>query len=228
MRALLRTIKIAAITTALSVSFTAISYAGQWKQDTTGSWWQEDNGSYPVNTWGWIDGNQDGVSECYYFDGNGYCLTNAVTPDGYQVNGDGAWAVNGVVQTQGQQSAASYKEKVVGTWEVDSEKTNAENDLSLQMMFGSGIKYGDELVLNEDGTASWYIGIGNGGSGTYVLDGSTVTLTYVDYEEQDQRVMTLRSLKEAGKSYIRMNYENYDLYWVKKQENTGRELLVEE
>ena len=61
-----------------------------------------------------------------------------------------------------------------------------------------------------------YIGIGNGGSGTYVLDGSTVTLTYVDYEEQDQRVMTLRSLEEAGKSYIRMNYENYDLYWVKK------------
>lgn len=216
MRTLFRTIKIAAITTAVSVSFTAISYAGQWKQDTTGSWWQEDNGSYPVNTWSWIDGNQDGVSECYYFDGSGYRLTNTVTPDGYQVNGDGAWVVNGVVQTQGQQGATSYKEKVVGTWEVDSEKTNAENDLSLQMMFGSGIKYGDELILNEDGTASWYIGIGNGGSGTYVLDGSTVILTYVDYEEQDERVMSLRSLEEAGKSYILMNYENYDLYWVKK------------
>ena len=213
MRTLFRTIKIAAITTAVSVSFTAISYAGQWKQDTTGSWWQEDNGSYPVNTWSWIDGNQDGVSECYYFDGSGYRLTNTVTPDGYQVNGDGAWVVNGVVQTQGQQGATSYKEKVVGTWEVDSEKTNAENDLSLQMMFGSGIKYGDELILNEDGTASWYIGIG---SGTYVLDGSTVILTYVDYEEQDERVMSLRSLEEAGKSYILMNYENYDLYWVKK------------
>lgn len=216
MRTLFRTIKIAAITTALSVSFIAISYAGQWKQDTTGSWWQEDNGSYPVNTWSWIDGNQDGVSECYYFDGNGYRLTNAVTPDGYQVNGDGAWIVNGVVQTQGQQGATSYTEKVVGTWEVDSEKTNAKNDLSLQMMFGSGIKYGDELILNEDGTASWYIGIGNGGSGTYVLDGSTVILTYVDYEEQDERAMTLRNLEEAGKSYILMNYENYDLYWVKK------------
>lgn len=124
--------------------------------------------------------------------------------------------MNGVVQTQGQQSAASYKEKIIGTWEVDSEKTNAENDLSLRMMFGSGIKYGDELILNEDGTASWYIGIGNGGSGTYVLDGSTVILTYVDYEEQNERGMTLKSLEWAGKSYILMNYENYDLYWVKK------------
>lgn len=216
MKKLVKTVKVTTLAAVLSLSFTAISYAGQWKQDTTGSWWQEDNGSYPVNTWSWIDGNQDGVSECYYFDGSGYRLTNTVTPDGYQVNGDGAWVVNGVVQTQGQQSATSYKEKVVGTWEVDPEKTNAENDSSLQVMFGSGIKYGYELVLNEDGTASWYIGIGNGGSGTYVLDGSIVTLTYVDYEEQDQRVMTLRSLEEAGKSYIRMNYENYDLYWVKK------------
>lgn len=150
-------------------------------------------------------------SETWRYVGNGLCDYEEII-EAINTYGD----VNGAVQTQGQQRATSDKEQVAGTWEIDPEKTNAANDLSLWSMFGSGIKYGDELVLNEDGTASWYIGIGNGGSGTYVLDESTVTLTYVDYEEQDQRVMTLRSLEEAGKSYIRMNYENYDLYWVKK------------
>ena len=45
-----------------------------------------------VNGWRWIDGNQDGVSECYYFDAEGW-LTSTTTPDGYTVNADGAWTV---------------------------------------------------------------------------------------------------------------------------------------
>ena len=77
------------------------SYAGSWQNDGRGWWWLEDNVSYPANAWCWLDGNQDGVSECYYFDGNGYMLANTVTPDGYQVNGNGAWIVNGSVQTKG-------------------------------------------------------------------------------------------------------------------------------
>lgn len=74
--------------------------AAVWQQDDTGWWYQEDNGSYPVNTWKWIDGNNDGVAECYYFNEKGYMLSNTTTPDGYQVNASGAWVVNGVVQTQ--------------------------------------------------------------------------------------------------------------------------------
>ena len=49
---------------------------------------------------GWM-GMGDGVAECYYFNGDGYMLANTTTPDGYTVNADGAWTVNGVVQTQG-------------------------------------------------------------------------------------------------------------------------------
>ena len=82
------------------LSLTIPVSAAVWKQDNTGWWYQEDNGSYPANTWKWIDGNNDGVAECYYFDGNGYMLSNTTTPDGYQVNATGAWVVNGVVQTQ--------------------------------------------------------------------------------------------------------------------------------
>ena len=46
------------------------------------------------------DGNGDGVAEWYYFDGNGYIATNGTTPDGYQVNAEGQWMQNGVVQTK--------------------------------------------------------------------------------------------------------------------------------
>ena len=43
--------------------------AAAWKQNKTGWWWQEDNGSYPVSTWKSIRGNW------YYFDQNGYMKT---------------------------------------------------------------------------------------------------------------------------------------------------------
>lgn len=43
--------------------------AAAWKQNKTGWWWQEDNGSYPVSTWKSIRENW------YYFDQNGYMKT---------------------------------------------------------------------------------------------------------------------------------------------------------
>ena len=89
----------AVLTTAMVLGSTMTSFAG-WQSGMNGWWWQNDDGTYPTNTWQWLDGNGDGVAECYYFDGNGYMLANTTTPDGYQVNIDGAWTVNGVVQTQ--------------------------------------------------------------------------------------------------------------------------------
>ena len=52
---------------------------------------------------GWMET----VAECYYFDGNGYMAANTTTPDGYTVDGSGAWVVDGVVQTQTSQSQAA-------------------------------------------------------------------------------------------------------------------------
>ena len=92
----------AALAAAISLGSAMTSFAG-WQSDANGYWWQNDDGTWPSNSWQWLDGNGDGVAECYYFDGNGYMLANTTTPDGYQVNIDGAWTVNGVVQTQGTQ-----------------------------------------------------------------------------------------------------------------------------
>ena len=73
----------------LSAAFPAM--AGSWKNgagDNVARWWYE-----------------DGVSECYYFDAEGWLLTATTTPDGYTVNADGAWTVNGIAQSR--QTAAS-------------------------------------------------------------------------------------------------------------------------
>lgn len=45
---------------------------------------------------GWVLVNH----KWYYLGADGAMYASAVTPDGYQVNADGAWVVNGVVQTQ--------------------------------------------------------------------------------------------------------------------------------
>lgn len=85
---------------AAAMSFSA--FAGEWKEDQTGWWYQNDDGSYLNNGWNWINGRS------YYFTPEGYCLTDTTTPDGYTVDASGAWVVDGVVQAQdGQQAAES-------------------------------------------------------------------------------------------------------------------------
>lgn len=82
----------AAAVLAMSTGITA--FAGNWQQNASGWWYQNDDGSWPAGAWQWIDG------KCYYFDGNGYMLANTTAPDGSAVNEDGAWVVDGIVQTQ--------------------------------------------------------------------------------------------------------------------------------
>ena len=78
-----------------------------WQKNETG-WWYGTNATGTTwyhDGWQWIDGNKDGISECYYFTPNGYIVTNGKTPDGYDVNADGQWTINGVVQTIGAAAA---------------------------------------------------------------------------------------------------------------------------
>ena len=50
-----------------------------------------------AGTWQWIDTNGDGLAACYYFE-DGALQSGGVTPDGFTVNQDGAWIVDGIVQ----------------------------------------------------------------------------------------------------------------------------------
>ena len=83
----------------LGIAFTIgiSSLAGNWGKNSNGWFYLNDDGSYTTSQWQWIDGNNDGNAECYYFDAGGYLLTNTIV-DGYEVNSDGAWTENGNVQ----------------------------------------------------------------------------------------------------------------------------------
>ena len=61
-------------------------FAGQWKYDSKGQWYQNDDGSYLSNGWA-----KDSEDKWYYFNADGYLLKDTITPDGYKVGSDGAW-----------------------------------------------------------------------------------------------------------------------------------------
>ena len=93
---------VATLATSLALASSITSLAGEWQKDNIGWWWQEDDGSYPVNEWKQVN------SKWYYFDASGYMVANrwignyylgadgamlvsTTTPDGYRVGVDGAW-----------------------------------------------------------------------------------------------------------------------------------------
>ena len=100
----------------LSLSAAFPSMAGVWKQGegtNAGRWWYDnEDGTWASSGWKWIDGNSDGTAECYYFDAAGWLLTGTVTPDLCTVDANGAWVVDGVVQTQ----AVSGWQQSGGVW----------------------------------------------------------------------------------------------------------------
>ena len=91
------------MTTSLFIALSAnLTFASGWtKGISKNAWWYDfGNGDYFKSSWQWIDGNQDGIAECYCFDENGWMYENTTTPDGYTVNENGAWTINNIVQTK--------------------------------------------------------------------------------------------------------------------------------
>ena len=91
------------MTASLFIALSAnLTFASGWtKGISKNAWWYDfGNGDYFKSSWQWIDGNQDGIAECYCFDENGWMYENTTTPDGYTVNENGAWTVSNIVQTK--------------------------------------------------------------------------------------------------------------------------------
>ena len=104
---------------------------------------------------------------------------------------------------------------IVGNWTIDAEATNVNNENSLRTEFGSGISSGDDITFNEDGSFSWYVGIGNGGEGTYVNENGTISGTYTSYEDGSQRNIDMIISRDE----IIMNIwgdDSYHVYWKKR------------
>ncbi len=94
-------LKALVLAAAMTIGMVSTAFAGTWKQGISrpGEYWYDyGNGTYAANQWVWIDGNHDGVAECYYFDNGGWMIHSQQAPDGYVTNDTGAWTLRGVVQ----------------------------------------------------------------------------------------------------------------------------------
>ena len=109
-----KTLKTTFLILILSVISAIPAFALGWSRGISrNAWWYDlGNGNYHKASWQWLDGNNDGISECYRFDNYGWMAENTITPDGYTVNQSGAWTVNNVVQTRaGNVSTTSFTEQ---------------------------------------------------------------------------------------------------------------------
>ncbi len=141
---------ILASTFTLMAASTLVSHAG-WQLDHVGWWYQNPDGTYPVNSWCWLDGNNDSIAECYYFDSIGYCLLNTVTPDGYTVDANGAWIVGGVVQTQVVAPVITQPPVAPQVQSADKAYVPAEVTLGMKNALGSANLYLDILSFSYQG-----------------------------------------------------------------------------
>ena len=143
-------------TLACTAALSLTAFAGNWVSDAKGWWYDFGNGTWPSSSWQWIDGNNDGTAECYYFDRFGYCILNGATPDGYQVNENGAWIENGAVQTRnvavntaGQNNVASNtKKNTSANASEEVQEDGGEQLVSDKKVKNNAVKlYGKEPII---------------------------------------------------------------------------------
>lgn len=140
---------------AMASSMSMTSFAGQWQQDTIGWWYQNGDGSYFNNGWQWIDSDGDGLAECYYFDTNGYMLANTTTPDGNQVNENGAWTELGLVRTKAVTDTTPIQSNAeaenIPTGYSESGLSNIAIDILEHTRAENAARYGEKEVQEEAG-----------------------------------------------------------------------------
>lgn len=209
MRKQVLTVFMAGILTA-SMSMTAL--AG-WEQEGT-NWKYNDNGNYAANGWYWIDGNNDGIAESYYFDNAGI-LVRDTTVEGYTVNADGAWTVNGEIQTQnvavnnggsdtgGVNHNAGYDPAHPLAGKIDEWNLRITNT---GLIGASGIPICDDNVqaLLTNQMDKYYIApVGNS------INPETGTQMYVSQEDYDKGVMLENALYQWFCNWLNgMDFEN--------------------
>ena len=116
--------------------------------------------------------------------------------------------------------------KYFGTWEADPNATMELTGNSLMSVYGSGIKYGSEIIIREDGFFSFYIGItaDNQGEGSWTWNGNGFDYTLTSTLNQAEVQGDLTIVPYNGTDYLVMNDRGKDIYW--RQTNSSVESSV--
>ncbi len=140
---------------------------GQWCQESTGWWYKltEDGKTFLANTWYHIK-DADGVVRYYYFDQNGWLMTNT-SVDGYTIDENGRWTVNGQVQTAPETEDYATS---IDFAKQHAASTSSSSSTSTSTTTTSSSKTGSK-------TSSKTGGVTNGGKGYHVTSPGNVTAT---------------------------------------------------
>ena len=162
---------------------------GDWIQED-GRWrWMTDDGTYVLNDWLWIDGNDDGTAEYYYFDEKGYLLTDTVTPDGEYVDGNGSRTIGGtVVSTTAVQrvegdTSTSMEKLQIGIYVKDGDTgryVNLQGETGICILTSTGSQIRGKNAAGQNVTGS-------------VNDGKINALVMMQYAARDENGVPVRN-----------------------------------
>lgn len=135
------------------------------------------------------------------------------------------------VQTETSVEADVSADLVVGTWTlnmVETEKHLKTNE-SMQELFGTGLGLGNGLNLYEDHTMDYYIAIGVGGTGVYVInEDHTISMSinpYTEGEAKPEESLMLTPVTIDGITYLTMPCYDEIMYWEKSAESVKDETI---
>lgn len=78
---------------------THATFAYGWRANEHGTMFERKDGTFPKETWEWIDGDNSGIAYRYYFDALGYRLEDTITPDYEIVDDQGRWLSDGLLKS---------------------------------------------------------------------------------------------------------------------------------
>lgn len=195
-----------ALAAALTVGSGFTAFADGWKSNAKGWWWEFDDGGFLASTWEWLDGNQDGIAESYCFNYDGYLYTNTTTPDGYTVNADGAWTVNGMVQTKKVEADPVYENEHVEKKGETVEIVKGDDDYSGTYVTSNGLAH---VIHYDKNTKTLFDEVVYNGVCAYVCEYEYFGkmddgYTYFDLDTEDGK----DSLMFVGPGVLYVNGEN--------------------
>lgn len=165
---------------AMMMASTATVFAAEWKQNETGWWYENEDGTYPVNSWVQVNG------VWYFFNQEGYMSTGWVWDNGnwYFTNSDGAMLTGWVVVdnkgyylnpiSDGSKGAMATGTKMIDGEEYTFEESGActsEYQGPSEEYYGNGQQVAD-TETGTNGPASGSIGGSGSSSGSDSSDSS--------------------------------------------------------
>ena len=137
-----------------------LELSGRWHcgsgTDSCKWWYERPDGSYPASCWRWIDGNDDGYAECYYFNSDGRMAESLTTSDGFAVDQSGAWTKDGerqllrVLDSEQREfftSAAKILLSVYGEYLKSPDFRYVKPDIDYEELAAAGFAGGDAYTI---------------------------------------------------------------------------------